>query len=206
LQCRRREGSHLRPNRRILVLCEGLTEYLYAKALQMELPRTIQRSVSVDISLGKQPDPKSLVLEAKRKVSTAKKERNPYEAIWLFFDHDNQPQLREAFELMEKEGFKMAYSSICIEHWFIMHFENCGRAFANGDEAVKYLRKYIPDYHKTKTNAFKVLRDRLEDAIIRVDLLIKKIDEEQRIEQRNPFFTINDFLRYIEGIKEDYKG
>lgn len=193
----------LKPNRRILVLCEGLTEYLYAKSLQFELPRNLQRSITVDISPGKQQDVKSLVIEARTRAAKARLERNAYEVVWLFFDHDQQPQLKEAFEMIEKEGFKIAYSAICIEHWFILHFENCGKAFASGEEALKYLRKFMPTYHKTKTNAFKELRDRLEGARKRAALLIKNQAEDLNLHQKNPFFTINAFFEYFEQLKEE---
>lgn len=82
----------------------------------------------------------SLVNEANRKARIARKERNPYETIWLFFDHDNWPQVRAAFEGIAAEGFEFAITSLCLEHWFILHFENCGRAFQEGQDAERHLK------------------------------------------------------------------
>jgi hypothetical protein len=39
----------MKVNRLILILCEGLTEYYYARALHSELPRAVQRSISVEV-------------------------------------------------------------------------------------------------------------------------------------------------------------
>lgn len=191
----------LKANKRILILCEGMTEYLYARSMQMELPRTLQRSVSIEVNHAKQQDPKSLALQALKKVIVAKKERNEYNDVWLFFDHDNKPQLKEAFEIIDKQGFHCAYSAMCIEHWFILHFENCGKAFSSGEEAMKYLMKYLPKYHKTKTNAFKELRDKLDLAIDRANLINKNQSEDLAVYQQNPHFTVNALYYYFEELK-----
>jgi len=129
-----------------------VTEKYYATSLRSELSRSLQRSIAVEIAVGDVQDPLHLVKEAIMKSKKANKEKNPYEAIWLFFDHDNWPQLQEALLLSEKEGFKLAYSALCLEHWFILHFQDCGRAFQKGEEVVNYLKKHWAIYHKTKMN------------------------------------------------------
>jgi hypothetical protein len=193
----------LKLNKRILILCEGATEYLYARALQMELPRHLQRSVSIEIFYQTQNDPKSLIQEAKRRTRAAIKERNAYDTVWLFFDNDRWPQLSEAFDLINRTDYKIAYTSICLEHWFILHFENCGRAFRNGDEATSYLNKLWPAYHKTKINAYKELKGRLADAIGRANTLNRNQDQGISIAQRNPYFTVQDLVQFFNILKED---
>lgn len=191
-------------NKRILILCEGVTEYLYAKTLQMELPRDLQRSVSIEISYSSKNDPKSLVHEAIKKSRQAKKERNAYNDVWLFFDHDNSPHLAEVFSAIEKENFSYAYSAMCIEHWFILHFEDCGRAFQNGDEAQKHLKRLLPTYHKTKTNAYVELRQYVDVAIERAERLRKKVEnEESMVHKTNPYFTVQDLVTYFRYLLND---
>lgn len=192
-----------RYNKRILVLCEGHTEYAYAKALQQRLPRRTQGSIAIDLHLGSRNDPKSLAQEAQKRKRKAKRERNAYDAIWLFFDKDTWPQLGEAFRLIAKEDFSIAYSSLCIEHWFILHFENCGRAFSSGDEALRHLKTLWPVYHKTKIKHFDFLADRLEKARERAELLNKEAErQEALIYNRNPFFTIHSFIYFFDSLKE----
>lgn len=189
-------------NKRILILCEGVTERLYATALKADLPRTLQRSIAIEINEGDRQDPLSLVNQAMAKAKRARKERNPYDVIWLFFDHDNWPQLRTAFEGIEAEGFEFAITSLCLEHWFILHFENCGRAFQEGEDAERYLRRLWPDYHKTKINHFRVLKDQLPVALERANVL-NRTQRDLPVFQRNPFFTIPKLLEFFEALKTE---
>ncbi|SEO09016.1 RloB-like protein [Mucilaginibacter gossypiicola] len=191
----------LRLNERILILCEGTTEYLYARSLQMELPRSLQRAVSIEIFFQSQNDPKSLVSEARRRERAAQSERNPYDTIWVFFDNDRWPQLSQAFELIERYGYRAAYSSMCIEHWFILHFEQCGRAFANGEEAIRYLRNLWPAYHKTKVNAYHELRERLNTALNNAVRINQNQDDTLPIHRRNPYFTVQELVDFFEQLK-----
>jgi len=128
-----------RPNKRILILCEGVTDKLYATSLRAELGRNLQRNIAVEGAVGDQQNPLDLVKEAIGKKKKARKEKNPYDNIWIFFFHDNWPQLRNAFRLMEMEEFKFSFTALCLEHWFILHFEDCERAFQRGEDVLVIL-------------------------------------------------------------------
>lgn len=180
-----------------------MSEYLYAKALQQELPRALQHSVAIEIDYSHQNDPLSLAKEANRRAMKARKERNPYDAVWLFFDHDNHPRLQAAFELAVKQKFELAYTAICFEHWLILHYENCGRAFQNANEAIQYLKKFLPSYHKTKSKVFEALRDRMELAIERANLFIRNQDADQALHLRNPHFTIPELIHFFGRLREE---
>jgi len=195
--------TRLRVNKRILILCEGMTEYIYARSLQMELPRDLQRSVSIEVFYQNQHDPKSLALEARKRVRSAVKERNAYDTVWLFFDNDRWPQLKEAFDLIAKDHFRIAYTAICIEHWFILHFENCGRAFNNADEALKYLNRLWPAYHKTRTNAYRELKIQLATAIERANVINRNQDNGILLHERNPYFSVHELIDFFEELKAE---
>jgi hypothetical protein len=191
----------MKVNKRILILCEGVTEYIYAKSLQRDLPRSQQRSISVEIIYQTQNDPRSLALSARKKVKAAQRDRNPYDTVWLFFDNDNSPNLAEAFRIISSEGFQIAYTSICIEHWFILHFENCGRSFGSGQEALTYLQKLWPNYHKTKSNPYVELKDRLEQAISYAELIVRNKVDNLEIFEMNPYFTLKEFVDFFTKLK-----
>jgi hypothetical protein len=191
----------MKVNERILILCEGMTEYIYAKSLQRDLPRNQQRGISVEIIYQTQNDPKSLALEAKKKVKIAQRERNPYNTVWLFFDNDNSPNLQEAFFIINKEGFRVAYTSICFEHWFILHFESCGRSFNSGYEALKYLQKLWPQYHKTKSNPYMELKNKLDQAVKRAEMILRNKADNQEIFEMNPYFTVHELISFFEQLK-----
>ena len=191
-----------KPNKRILILCEGVTEYLYANSLQSELPRSLQRSISIEIDNNSRNDPKSLAEEARKRKRKARKERNSYDSIWLFFDHDNWPQLEAAFRIINTEGFCFAYSAMCIEHWFILHFENCGRSFQDGTEAFRFLKSKWPEYHKTKLTHYEILKGELDTAIDRVKTLRRNVQTDLPKHQRNPYFTIDKLIDFFDEFKK----
>lgn len=182
-----------------MILCEGVTEQLYATSLRSELGRNQQRSIAVEISVGNKWDPLNLVKEAIAKNKKARKEKNRYHTIWLFFDHDNWTQLRDAFRLIEREDFQFAFTSLCIEHWFILHFEDNGRAFQEGDQAKRHLQGLWAEYHKTKVNHFQKLKPKLELAIVRADRTNKR-QEDLQIFERNPFCSIPDMIAYFRSL------
>lgn len=192
--------ARIKPNSRILILCEGITEYFYAMTLKNTLPRALQRNITIETYIHHPNDPKSLATEAVRRAKAAKKEKNPFTCIWLFFDNDNHPLLQEAFRIIDKEKISTAYSSICIEHWFILHFENCGRAFSNGAEAATYLKRHWPTYHKTKINHYEVLANRLDNAIARAQNIRKNADSDLSLYQLNPYTTVDALVEFVRNI------
>lgn len=50
--------------------------------------------------------------------------RQLFKEKWLMFDYDGHEDFREAIKLARDKGFKVAFSSMCIEYWFLLHFEN----------------------------------------------------------------------------------
>lgn len=192
-----------RSYKRILILCEGFTEDVYAKTLRAQLPRDKQRMISVEIVRHKQNDPSSLLSEARKRSLAAKREKNAYDTIWLFFDHDNSPHLEKVFEGIEKEQFEIAYSSICIEHWFILHFEDCGRNFGNAEATVKHLKNLWPSYHKTKVNHFNELKPNLKVAISRAEQLCKEKEKDYPILNRQPYTTIHRLVAFFRNLNDE---
>lgn len=180
---------------RILILCEGFTEEIYAKSLRTAfLSRAMQRSVTVEVVRHKKNDPLNLIAEAKKRVKQATKEKAPYEDVWLFFDHDNSPHLAEVFAIAQEEGFQLAFTAISLEFWFILHFEDCGRAFSDGDECLKHLKKLWPTYHKTKLNHLKELNGLLDIAVSRALQLEKKYQGNNMSAEFNPYTSIHRLI------------
>lgn len=193
---KRRVASH----KRVLILCEGVTEEVYAKALRTAfLPRHLQRTVTVDVVRYKKNDPLSLLEEAKDRTKQAKKEKTPYDHIWLFFDHDNWAQLSEAIEGAKRAGFNLAFTAISLEYWFILHFEDCGKAFANGEECLRHLKKHWPDYHKTKLNHFAELGERVAIAIERAERLEKK-NAHVGIADAQPYTSVHLLIAFFKAL------
>ena len=47
-------------------------------------------------------------------------------------------------------GFKVIINNPALEFWFLLHFEMTSKYFSSCDEAIKQLKKHLPDYEKTK--------------------------------------------------------
>ena len=163
----RRVGKH------ILIIPEGWCEYNYAQSLKHSLSRDKQRSISVEM-----PKPNNennafqLLTKAEAMIKNARRDKNPYDAVWIFFDNDNQPNLLPFFQRLNNSSVQIAYSSICIEHWFIIHFENNRQSYRNAHHTLQRIETlwhnhFSQPYHKTKINHFEKLKYKMPIAIDR---------------------------------------
>lgn len=187
----------------MLVLCEGITEKFYLLSVKNSLPREAQRGVKIEIECYKKRDPKNLVKEAIRRKEKAVREGIPYDELWIVFDHDNLANRDYAFIQSRKEGIEIAYNSISIEVWFIIHFENSQNKFLNGSQAKKYLSKnYIKGYTLGKTKIWEFLDN---DKMKRAFKNAQSIRKTKRIELQtgkeewnlNPYTTIDKLIKVI---------
>jgi len=197
----RRAGQH------ILIIPEGWCEYNYAQALKHSLPRDKQRSISVEM-----PKPNSensafqLLDKAEVMIKKARSDKNPYDAVWIFFDNDNQPNLTAFFQSLSNTTIKIAYSSMCIEHWFIIHFENNRQAYQNAHQALQRIetlwqQNFNQGYHKIKVNHFEKLKGNLTTAMERAHTITQQaVADETPVFNRNPFFTIQNFIQFFHSL------
>ncbi len=70
-------------------------------------------------------------------ASLPKEEKEKYDKRWLVFDADGRTDFYEGIKLARKKKFKVAFSNMCIEYWFILHFIN-----HNGSEIPKFGDSY----------------------------------------------------------------
>lgn len=83
------------------------------------------------------------------------KEKAKYKQKWLVFDNDGHEDFAEGIRLARNQGFRVAFSNMCIEYWFMLHFYNHdGSAMplkgdshskAQIDEINKYINRYNRD-------------------------------------------------------------
>ncbi|GMU86499.1 MAG: hypothetical protein AMXMBFR48_17410 [Ignavibacteriales bacterium] len=149
---------------------------------------------------------KQLIQKAVRLKVKAKQDKNPYDAVWLFFDNDNQPGLKDVFRKLKLLDIKIAYSSISIEHLFVLHLENIRTPFANSDETLRKIKPlwrshFNSDYHKTTIKHFEKLKENLDTAVKRAEQIRKQAEKDGiPIEERNPYFTIPDLISYFTSL------
>jgi len=197
----RRVGKH------ILIIPEGWCEYNYAQSLKHSLSRDKQRSISVEM-----PKPNNensafqLLAKAEAMIKNARRDKNPYDAVWIFFDNDNQPNLTPFFQRLNNSSVQIAYSSICIEHWFIIHFENNRQSYRNAHHTLQRIETlwynyFFQPYHKTKINHFEKLKYKMPFAIDRATQIKRQSEaNEMQMASRNPYFTIQEFIQFFQNL------
>lgn len=197
----RRAGQH------ILVIPEGWCEYNYTQALRNSLPRDKQRSISVEMPKPNNENNAAQLLDkAEKMLRKARRDKNPYDAVWIFFDNDNQPHLAAFFQILSNIPIRVAYSSICIEHWFIIHVEDNRQSYQNAHHALQRIERlwqneFNQDYHKTKANHFEKLKDRMPIAIERANSIAQQaVADGIPLASRNPFFTMQEFIQYFQNL------
>ncbi len=187
-----------------------MCEYNYAQSLKASIARDKQRSISVEMP---KPNNENTALQlldkALKKISKAKRDKNPYDIVWIFFDNDNQPNLARFFQKLNRiktANIQIAYSSLCIEHWFIIHFENNRKKYKNAHRVEQdlnnlWLNRFERKYHKTRINHFEKLKDSLPKAI-EIASEIKRQSEADKVpvEKRNPYFTVHEFIRFFQNL------
>ncbi|MBI4648146.1 MAG: RloB domain-containing protein [Bacteroidia bacterium] len=145
-------------NQRILILCEGDTEEIYLKGLKATLSRDVQRDISIIITQASDSEPKIMLKEAIAKKEKATSEQQPYKETWLVFDDDNRKNLKTVFSDARKNEINIAYSSISVEFWSLLHFERTAKEYADADRAIIRLTTYIPSYNKTMPDIYDKLQ------------------------------------------------
>jgi hypothetical protein len=154
-------------SKRLLIVCEdGKSSKLYFESFKRDekLKRDLA-SVSVEVVHPKDHSPVGLVEEAKLKTQKAKRERNPYNEIWIVLDRDQHANIDKAFDMAYANKYKIALSVICFEYWILLHFERTTYVFSKCDEIISHIRKnHFPEYFK-KANAYDDLKDKVNFAI-----------------------------------------
>lgn len=180
-----------------LVVCEGETEVNYLKGFRSSLSREQQRTLKIEPVKAEKTDCLKVVKEAIERKKEAIREGVPYEEVWAFFDDDNQLHIQMAFEIAAKNGVKVAFSSIALEFWFLLHFEYSGRSFQHGDEVIKTLKKHWPGYAKPAFDAWANLQDRISMAEQHAVRLRRERTDSLELAIHNPFTNIDLLLRSI---------
>jgi hypothetical protein len=191
-------------NERILILCEGPTVRSYAQALISEMPRAIRRVVSVEVFFQQKPDPKKLIAEARRLERRGAAERNPYTAVWLFFEAGEITTLQEALASIEGSIYRAAYAYPCIESWYALHFDQLDKPYTDLTVAMQELSRFWPEYRRIGFNPLPKLRDTLTDALLRARKLNDLMPLDQATGSYPMYVTVPDLINYLEELKQRY--
>lgn len=187
---------------RLLILCEGETERNYFLAMRENSDfKEKMAATNIDIVSAKNSTPEQIVKEAIKRETEAKREDNEYQKVWLVFDHDNHQHRQTAYDNAIKAKFKVAFSAICFENWYLLHFIKTAKPFAEASKLIHDLKKYYPNYEKTKQNDFENLKENLDKAINHADWQRKQIEDEgQHLTANNPWTDVDKLIVYLRDL------
>ena len=167
-------------SKRILILCEdGKSSKLYFESFKKDekLKRELS-SVEIEVIHPKDHSPVGLVTKAKEKKKKAKRDRNPYDEIWIVLDKDRHANLDKALNIAKDSKITVALSIICFEYWVLLHFEKTTKPFVKCDDIISYIKKkHFTDYQKN-TNCYLALKDKVEFAIENGEWLLKQMEND----------------------------
>lgn len=146
---KRKSGFKLQKTN-ILIVCEGETEEIYLNKLN-----SIYRlkTVKVKVKNAEGGSPKKIYEVAKKEVEYKNRcHATKYEEVYCVFDNDNkdmETELLPALNGMLVEKYIPIYSNISFELWLYLHHDET-KVFYDPGSVERALKKFDPDYHKTK--------------------------------------------------------
>ncbi|SHI02863.1 RloB-like protein [Butyrivibrio fibrisolvens DSM 3071] len=104
---------------------------------------------------------------------------------------------------MAKEKLSRSISFVIsnptFEIWFLLHFKFTTKTYLNGDMVIGDLKKYIPDYEKSK-DVYSLCNDRISDALRNADKLeAYHAGKDWPSEDCNPRTDVAEIVRIFEG-------
>ena len=149
-------------------------------------------------------DSKNLAKFARNQIKEKDLDLKNGDAIWCVFDCDanTDEALSQACEIA-KNDVKICFSNPSFEIWYLLHYELIVTRLERWDASAK-LKKYIPDYEKSK-DVFDLLADKRSDAIENSKKL-NKIHKKNKMDllcvESNPstqvYTLVEDLLKFNE--------
>ena len=162
--------------KRFLIVCEdGKSAPNYFEALKKHFGLSAT-SVRV-VGSGGRTQPIQVVEQAiEIKVEAQKPDSGtePFDQVWCVIDGDYGDKINNARKKAKANGVELAISTICFEHWVLLHFEENDTLAPDDKAAVKRLRKphILPNYQKGKCD-FRDVVPKVRDACARAEKLRK---------------------------------
>jgi hypothetical protein len=198
-----RTPSSVALKKRMLILCEGDTEVKYFNGLKHdEAHRRKLASLEIDIFQPEDFSPLGLVKEAKRRAISAKRERNPYDTIWVVFDRNGHQKIPEAFDMAKSNCISVAFSIICFEYWILLHFERTTRAYNRCADLIHDLVRHYPGYDKA-VNHYALLKSRTQAAMGNSNWVAQQaqldLDRGMRIDEMSSYTNVHELVSELIG-------
>lgn len=190
-------------SKRLLIVCEDeKSSKLYFESFKRDekLKRQLS-SVDIEVVHPKDHSPVGLVNKAKDHKKKAKRDRNPYDEVWIVLDKDGHANLNQALITARDNKIKVALSVMCFEYWILLHFERKKKPFTKCDDIISYIKKEHFNNYEKSTNAYSSLKDKIETAIENAIWLMKQnqndIDRGAKIYDLSAYTDVHILVRKL---------
>jgi RloB-like protein len=190
-------------NKRFLIVCEDTKS---AKNYFDAFIRNFRiGSASVRItSSGGNTQPIQVVQEAISLKKQAEKYSDatlPFDEIWCVIDGDYGNKIENARNSANSNGVKLAITTMCFEHWILLHFEKNNKSSHDCNDKVKDLKKrFVPDYEKGTYDYKEIVKDARKASKHAKQL--RNQEEWPRPENQNPcselYLLVDELLKNVE--------
>lgn len=192
---------------KILIVCEGSkTEPNYFNEI-VNYYKLNTANVEIDGTCGSSP--KSVLERAEDLANKESQKGDAFDRIYCVFDRDSH----ESYDVTVKniagkipKGVYIAAVSVpCFEYWLLLHFQYTTKPYhatgnsSIGNEVLKELRKFIPNYSKGSNNIFSLLIDNVEFA---KENSIRSLKYSEKNYIDNPSTKIHKLVDYLQKMKD----
>lgn len=140
------------PSRKIkkqfILFCEGKnTEPQYFQALKKNYPNAlivIEKKGAVPLTLANEAN--DYIKKRKKQKSSSFEDEDQ---IWVIFDKDKHPKIKEATKICENNNLRLGYSNPCFELWLMLHRKDFNTVCTH-TQMQKKLEKEDSDYNSKK--------------------------------------------------------
>lgn len=198
---------------RILIVSEGSkTEPNYFKEIRAEFRL---HSANVEVQPGALgTEPLQVVDYARELFENGDRHKGirprVFEQVYAVFDRDDHRTFHNALararaldgtlrnDLKQPVKFAAIPSRPSFEFWLLLHFENV-RNLIHRDEAMRRLKRHLPDYDKGYGRAFAETKSELQTAIDRARILAGRVNPADDTE---PYTGIIDLVELLTNLKK----
>lgn len=187
--------------KRVLVVCEGITEVDYLAGMKQRLKSELIEVIKFELEFkGSVGVPTTVVNQAKSRKAKAADEAKrkeddflAFDTVWAVIDVDDHGDLEQAKQYARDSGVECAVSNPCFELWLLLHFRE-QPGMQHRDVIFDMLKKFVSGYDKRIS--FDDFAGGLKDAFARA----KKLCDEAELDNddgRNPTTGVWRLLTHI---------
>ncbi|TMP37526.1 RloB family protein [Pseudoalteromonas rubra] len=187
----------------VLIVTEGeKTEPYYFQELIADY-RLNSANIVVDGSSNSSPS--SILKHAKCLAKRAKEKGIPYDRVYCVFDKDSHACYEKTVEQIGSiREFYCVRSVPCFEYWFLLHYDYSTASIVGtgtqscGDNAVKALKQYIPEYEKADISVYHLIKPHMQFAINNAK---RSLAESERNFNDNPSTSVHLLVEFLINLK-----